>query len=135
MKKLFIILVLIGLFVSLSKAQQWVGFASSTPGVPEVNILSSNAQGVSLELSISGIYTVDTIVNGTAFTRLVLPGGNVINPAGYPELPVLKYKIAIPACSGTEIVYNVVSRTAMNSCWVMPVPKIIPTIIQRVWSM
>ena len=61
--------------ISMSiKAQQWVSF-SSTAGqsAPAVNVLSSTAQSVSFEVIIPGIYTLDTIVNGVSFTRLILP--------------------------------------------------------------
>jgi len=77
------------------------------------------------EVTIPGIYTLDTVVNGTAFTRLTLPDGFAVNPAGSPELPVLTYKVAIPECAGVEIESRIYSTQAMPSCWVYPVPEIV----------
>jgi len=126
MKKSLIFFLLIGLFLFSVNAQQYVSFSTSEPGAPEINVLTSNAQSVSFEVTIPCIYTIDTVVNNVAFTRLFLPGGAAINPSGSPELPVLKYKVAIPICSATTIDYNVLSRSTMNSCWVYPVPEIVP---------
>jgi hypothetical protein len=126
MKKLFIFLFLLGIFAFSANAQQWVNFTSATPKAPELNLFTSNAQTVSFEVTIPGIYTMDTIVNGIAFTRLFLSGGSATNPVGFPELPVLKYKVAIPECSGTNITCNVISSKPMSSCWVYPVPQFVP---------
>ena len=86
-------------------------------------MLSSTARSVSFEVSIPGIYALDTVVNGTTFTRLILPSGFAVNPAGSPEIPVLKYKVAIPNCDGTVVTYSIVSQQNMPSCWVYPVPE------------
>jgi len=67
--------------ISMSiKAQQWVSF-SSTAGqsAPAVNVLSSTSRSVSSEIVIPGIHTMDTVVNGVAFTRLILPLITLIN--------------------------------------------------------
>ncbi|MCL2042195.1 MAG: hypothetical protein FWG84_09210, partial [Bacteroidales bacterium] len=98
------------------KAQNWVSFSKSEPSAPEMNLLTSTAQSVSFEVSIPGIYMLDTLVNGVAYTRLILPDGTAVNPAGSPELPVLSYKVAIPDCDGVDVSYNVVSQQNMPSC-------------------
>jgi len=88
MKKSYLSLFLVVILTTTVHAQQWVNFSSSNPGTPELNLLNSNAQAVSFEIIIPSIYTLDTTVNSTAFTRLMLSGGGAVNPAGYPELPV-----------------------------------------------
>jgi len=130
MKKLFVFLLLAVVFTSFANAQQWqwVNFSSSASGAPKVNLLTSNAQTVSFEVTIPGIYTMDTIVNGITFSRLFLPDGAAVNPAGSPELPVLKYKVAIPVCSETVLDYRVHSRQILNPCLAYPVPSIISEI-------
>ncbi|MDR2928437.1 MAG: C25 family cysteine peptidase [Cytophagaceae bacterium] len=125
MKKTTFLAAVVTLCSITLKSQQWVGFSKSEPTVPELNILSSNTQTVSFEVTIPGIYTQDTTVNGTAFRRLVLPGGAAVNPAGSPELPALAYQIAIPECAGANVSYQVTSRQTMPSCWVYPVPEIV----------
>jgi len=84
MKKYLILCFAVAL-AFVSHAQQWVSFGStSEPSIPEVSILTSTAQSVSFEVTIPGIYALDTIVNGTAFTRLFLPKGGAVNPSGSP---------------------------------------------------
>jgi len=125
MKKItfFIIVLVVNSTALLS--QNWVNFSSSVPSTPEVNLLISNTNTVTFEITIPGIYTQDTVVNGMAFTRLILPSGEAVNPTGSPEIPVLKYQVAIPNCDGVEVEYQIDSKQNMNSCWVYPVPEII----------
>jgi hypothetical protein len=123
MKKFFILLFLAVAFALSAHAQQWVNFSRSEPAAPEMNLLTSNAQTVGFTVTIPGIYATDTVVNGTAFTRLILPGGGAVAPAGSPEIPLMSYRVAIPECSGIEINYRILSTQSMNSCWVYPVPE------------
>jgi len=125
MKKLLFFLLTAAVFTLSAHAQNWVGFSGSKPGAPEINLLNSNNQSVSFEITIPGIYMVDTVVKGTAFTRLMLPGGGAVNPAGSPETPVLVYKVAVPECAGIDVTYQVYSRQNLPKCWVYPVPEFI----------
>jgi len=108
-------------------AQVWVGFSKSEPAAPEVNVLTSDTRNVSFEVIIPGIYKLDTVVNGVAFTRLILPDGFAVNPAGSPELPVLSYKVAIPDCDGVAVSYSVTSKQNMPPCWVYPTHQYVLT--------
>jgi len=94
------------------------------PKAPENNLLE-NARTVSFTITIPGIYTLDTVVNSIAFTRLMIPGGGAINPVGHPELPVLTYRVAIPDCDEVEVAYQIHSKQTMPSCWVYPVPEMV----------
>jgi len=125
MKKLLLFLFLAITFAFSASAQQWVNFSSSAPAAPEVNVTTSNAQTVTFEVTLPGIFTQDTVVKGMAFTRLIISGGSVVNPAGSPELPVLSYKVAIPDCDAAVVSYQIVSSQILPSCWVYPVPEII----------
>ncbi|MCL2289979.1 MAG: T9SS type A sorting domain-containing protein [Bacteroidetes bacterium] len=98
MKKIIFFLLAV-VFIFSANAQQWVNFSSSEPKVPKMNLLTSNAQTVSFEITIPGVYTKDTVVNGVTFTRLTLPGGSIANSAGSPEIPVFNYKVAVPVCT------------------------------------
>ena len=126
MKKILFFITVAMLLTSVAWSQNWVGFTKSELGAPELNLLSSNSKTVSFEVTIPGIYATDTVVNGTAFTRLILPDGGAINPAGYPAIPVLSYKIAIPDCAGVSIESQILSTQPMQSCWVYPVSEIVP---------
>jgi hypothetical protein len=106
-------------------SQDWVGLSSSTPKEPELNILNSNAQSICFEITIPGIYWTDTLVDGITFRRLTLPGGESGNPAGYPEIPVLTYRVAIPACASTEIAYRISLRKTLAPCLVYPTPQMV----------
>jgi len=122
MKKLTILLAAVAVMFS-AHAQQWVSFSGSKPGAPEINLLTNSAQSVSFELTIPGIYTTDTVVDGMSFTRLMLQGGGAVNPAGFPELPTLVCKVAIPECEETEIDFSISSTQNLPDGWVYPVPN------------
>jgi len=106
-------------------SQNWVGFSRSEPTAPEINLITSNAQTVTFEVNVPGIYTKDTVVNGIAFTRLTLPNGGAINSAGSPEIPVLTYNVAIPDCESIEVEYSINSKQNMAPCWVYPKPVMV----------
>ena len=73
LKKFLLAMMALLLSSAISAQMTWMGFSKSEPAAPEVNVLSSNAREVVFEITIPGIHTVDTIVNGTTFTRLILP--------------------------------------------------------------
>ena len=123
MKRFVTTLLLAVLFVPITNAQQWVSFSNNDLYTPELNLLSSNTQTVSFTVTIPGIYKLDTLVNGTAFTRLMLPEGASVNFAGAPEIPVLTYRIATPKCSDISIVSNIISQQSLSSCLIYPVPQ------------
>ncbi|MCL2074309.1 MAG: C25 family cysteine peptidase, partial [Marinilabiliaceae bacterium] len=62
-------------------------------------------------------------MGGVTYTRLMLPGGSAVNSAGSPELPVLRYKFAVPEHAGIDIVSKVTSRQTLSPCLVYPVPN------------
>jgi len=126
MKKLYLFLILTVVFILSVHAQRWTIFSNSEPGAaPEVLVTTSSTQSVTFEVTIPGIYTQDTVVKGMAFTRLRLPGGRVVNPAGSPEIPMLTYSVAIPECSDVTVTYQIVSKQNLSSGWVYPVPEIV----------
>jgi len=89
MRRFFTILLFVS-FALCVNAQQWVVFTNLEPSAPEFNVLSNNSQEVKFEIEIPGIFCTDTVVNGTTYSRLILPGGGAINPAGLPEIPVIE---------------------------------------------
>ena len=52
MRKFITILFLAVAFTFSVNAQQWISFSKSVPSAPELNLLSSNAQTVSFEVTI-----------------------------------------------------------------------------------
>ncbi|MDR2083814.1 MAG: C25 family cysteine peptidase [Bacteroidales bacterium] len=124
MKKHTLILIILFCTTKLW-SQNWIGFSNTEHSVSELEILSSTSQSVSLKLTVPGIYKTDTLVNGTSYSRLILPGGEAVNPAGYPEIPTLRYQVAIPVCEEIDIEYQIISRQSMTSYKLYPVPDII----------
>jgi len=73
MKKQFVVFLMIYLGMFSAISQTWINFSSSSPSAPNVDLLKSNSQTVSFEITVHGIYSLDTVVNSTAFTRLTPP--------------------------------------------------------------
>jgi hypothetical protein len=82
-------------------SQTWISFDGITqsPKKPEIMLVSSNNQEVSIDFNLFG--TNSTIVNnnGINYQRLQIPSCINSISTGYPELPVISKMIAIPECT------------------------------------
>ena len=60
MKK--VILLIFIAMASIANSQTWTGFTNTTPTKIGVDVITSTSQSVSFNVSISGIYTKDTLI-------------------------------------------------------------------------
>ncbi|MCL2434981.1 MAG: T9SS type A sorting domain-containing protein [Lentimicrobiaceae bacterium] len=83
MKKFLILLFLAIVFAFSAHARQWVSFSKSDPSTPELNLLISNSQTVSFEVTIPEFQIIgDTIINTNAGRDISQPPGPVMAPYG-----------------------------------------------------
>ncbi len=70
---------------------------------PRIDVLSSSADGLTLEFTLPAI-TVDPVtVDGLTFQKVAIPGGASIGEIGQPEIPIFSRLVMIPAASGVRI--------------------------------
>jgi hypothetical protein len=88
-----------------SAASGWIPFSSSQIttsqpggafGYPEVSLLTSNTNEVSLEVNFSGMTVEDIVKEGITYQTLFIPGGGRTYNLGWPELPTFGRFIAVP---------------------------------------
>jgi len=112
MKKFTLFFTLI-LAVSTVFAQlSWVSFTSENASRPTVNILDSDHSGLTLEVSISGMYTEEATHEDMTFQRISLLDGRTTKEVGRPELPMLHQLIGIP--DNQKVSYMIVEMQTMN---------------------
>ena len=127
MRKIICIISIAALATIAGAQSNWVGFTSSNPDETVVDLLVSTPEKVSFEVSIPGIFRVDTVVNGVLYSRLMLPGGETLNSTEYgsPEFSGLSYLIAVCESDDFEIEYDITSVQTLNPGTLYPVPKIV----------
>jgi hypothetical protein len=86
-------------------ASGWVSFSSGTfsatqpegtSGYPGVNLVTSNANELILEVNFPGMVTEDVVKDGIIYQALLVPGGGKTYNLGWPELPTLGRFLAVP---------------------------------------
>lgn len=85
---------------------QWVAFDQYKPeGSPlKVEVHSASPAGITIHVSISGMWVEDTTVDGITFQRISIPGTHAtLNRIGQPELPQIARHYALPPSSGTVV--------------------------------
>jgi len=102
---------------------QWIGFTKTTAQAPVFTLVTSTRQAVSFELEICGMYKQDISENNVVYSRLSIPGAYPSDTIGSPEIPVIKYMVAIPECSDVHISYTTVSQKSFSNYNVYPTPN------------
>jgi hypothetical protein len=93
-------------------ASGWISFSSSQltagrPGdafaYPEVDLLTSNANEVILEVNFPGMVAKDVVKEGMTYQTLFMPGGGKTHNLGWAELPTFGRFIAVPLEAEAQI--------------------------------
>jgi hypothetical protein len=93
-------------------ASGWISFSSSQIttsqpkdafGYPEVDLLTSNASEVILEVNFPGMETKDVVKEGITYQTLFMPGGGRTSNLGWAELPTFGRFIAVPLGAEPQI--------------------------------
>jgi len=91
------------LIISAGLAQaEWVSFDGRDQNRPEINLMSSDNNGVVFHISIPGMNVEPSWLDPSYF-RLSLPEGESLEEPGAPELPVITVRLAIPSCDDVDL--------------------------------
>ncbi|MBN1425090.1 right-handed parallel beta-helix repeat-containing protein [Candidatus Fermentibacteria bacterium] len=74
----------------------WVSLGGPPGSGPGVVVVSEREDETVLEISIPGFWLADTVMNGAAYSWVVLPGEACIEKFEYPALPKVSRSIIIP---------------------------------------
>jgi PKD repeat protein len=85
------------LLVTMAMAQKsWVGFTSAQPEEVLIDFLKSDHSGLTLEITVPGMYLQQLSVQGNLFHHISLMEGQTTKDVGRPELPMINEVIGIP---------------------------------------
>lgn len=117
-------------------SQTWISFDGITqsPKKPEIMLVSSNNQEVSIDFNLFG--TNSTIVNnnGINYQRLQIPSCINSISTGYPELPVISKMIAIPECTSIVATITNASEMTYTNYTIYPAPEIVGQYVDEIYS-
>ena len=104
MKKFFILISLLILASTLFAGQQtWVPLNKDAEQDVVVNVLTSNDNLIEIEYAVNGFYKEEVLIDGKAYSKIILPHEGLFLDRGYPELPHINRSVLIPPRSHMEI--------------------------------
>ncbi|RLC45029.1 MAG: hypothetical protein DRH57_08715, partial [Candidatus Cloacimonadota bacterium] len=121
MKKTLLSLSFLLLLFSFAIASEnWIGFTSDIPQLPQVNIEETDASRIVLDIVIPGMNMIEIEENGNTYQKLELLEFQTTTELGKPELPMINQIIGIP--DNHKVKFNVLetSTTKLDNYLVYP---------------
>ncbi|MCP4345592.1 MAG: hypothetical protein GY795_08700 [Desulfobacterales bacterium] len=108
---------------------EWIPFDdadSNEPGAPEVNVLGSDAEEVTIEYSIPGMRASDVAEEGKNYSLLDMSDAGHTVEIGRPKLPVVRHYVAVP--SGAQVSKDIIEAPYkdINGYTVYPLQEPLP---------
>jgi len=100
MKKISLILVVLVVFGFTASADEWINLNDREESAPLYDVIHSTNSLVEFELEIPGMESKDI----DTFNRVYIPEHTIMDSAGFPEVPVVTYLIAIPECDNVNFI-------------------------------
>ncbi|MBM3405184.1 MAG: hypothetical protein FJY10_09890 [Bacteroidetes bacterium] len=122
MRQLLITIILLVTVIISWGQGTWLGFTQPDPRDVSVTLHSSSSTSVTFTVEIPGMYVYDTIVSGSTYKRLSLPGGTRTAEPGYPEIPYYSKLVAIPECQDINLLVTPSQTTSYSNFLVYPAP-------------
>lgn len=107
--------------VVFSQSQDWVEFSPSESTNVTYDVIISTDSHVEFDISIPGMYST----NIDTFNRVMIKEHFRTDSVGYPEMPVLSFIVAIPACSDVQLQLNLLDSTKFSNFNIYPAPELI----------
>ena len=112
MKKFTLLFAFILAISTVFAQLDWVSYSGETASRPTVKMLDTDRSGLTLEVSISGMYLENINQEGMAFQRISLLDDRTTKEVGRPELPMLHHMIGIP--DNQEVSFRIVEMETVN---------------------
>ncbi len=98
MKKLNHFLVIFVLLIAQGAFAQnnWISIDGSDPQFPTVQIEDQDMNGLTLKISVPGMYSEEVVHDGITYQRLTFEAWQTLHEVGMPELPIISEIIALP---------------------------------------
>jgi len=98
MKKLnLLLIILVFLAMQDTLAQgSWISLNGQKEQYPHVEVEKQDMTGMTLTISVPGLYSNDVLHNGVTYQELRFEAWQTLHQVGFPELPVISELIALP---------------------------------------
>ncbi len=118
-KALFIVFIF-ACFTAYS--QDWIEFTASESTKPNYELLESTDTIVEFEIDVPGMYT--TVID--TFNRVQIKEHTRMDSVGYPEMPIISYLVAIPACDSVILNIELSDSIHYSNMNIYPAPELVP---------
>jgi hypothetical protein len=88
-------------------------------------VKESSLSGVSFDVKIPGMSVREVKHDGVAYQRLTIPEYLWSSQVGAPEVPVIRFLVAIPECEDIILETTVTDSTSRENFKVYPVPELV----------
>jgi len=105
MKKLFLFIFL-GISFVASSQKTWTTFTSSNPSEPVFRIRNESNSEVSYFVEVPGMFQENVTHDTVIYQRLSVPKAAIWGYSGYPTIPAITKRFAIPECDSVIISFN-----------------------------
>ncbi|MEZ4651542.1 MAG: C25 family cysteine peptidase [Candidatus Eisenbacteria bacterium] len=78
-------------------------FVSTDSALPDIELVSASADGISLEYTFHDLSLEQTTLGGESFQSIEIGGGGLIGDVGSPALPTFGRFVAVPGHSGVSV--------------------------------
>jgi hypothetical protein len=126
-KALYIIIIMACMPMLVSAKQVWVPFMSGAQGAPPViKVVESNTSRTIVHITIPGMYVTDTVIDGTTYQILQIPGYGTMNDIGAPQVPVVRELVAIPPIADAGVAIQPSASLFLDDFMVFPCQQPVP---------
>jgi hypothetical protein len=110
-----------------TNAQQWISFDGLTTNAmePGFEVNESSLSGVNFDVTVPGMSVREVEHEGVTYQRLAIPEYLWTAQVGSPELPVVRFLVAIPECEDIILEATATDSTIRENFKVYPVPELV----------
>ncbi|MEN8224251.1 MAG: C25 family cysteine peptidase [Bacteroidota bacterium] len=98
MKKLNLLLFVIAILINqgIYSQDNWIPFYGSDPAYPILNVEKQDMSGLTIDITIPGMFSEDIIHDGITYQKLSFEAWQSLYEVGLPELPIISEIIGLP---------------------------------------
>ncbi len=85
-----------------------------------IRVVNSDLSGTRFDVNVPGVGIVERSENRMIYSVLDIPGAGVLNEPGYPELPVIRRRVAVPHGAEVDVTVNVITSQTVQNVQVWP---------------
>lgn len=105
-----------------ANSQDWIEFTASESTKPNYVLLKSTNTIVEFEIEVPGMFS--TVID--TFNRVQIEEHTRMDSAGFPEMPIISYLVAIPTCDSVILNIELLDSIKYSNMNIYPAPELVP---------